>query len=308
MSVPTIRALVAGDIANLPPLDIAAIDFLAGYTGRTRQTYGEDLKAYLDWCTTNRLDPLAAQRFHLELYLRWMHEIRGLAPATCARRFTTVAMFYRGLYRDERIPKDPCQWVRRPQVDRAAQRRTYLTALEFAALLQAAKELGPTEHAAISLLGILGLRVNEMCTADVEDLGGQSGFDYLRILGKGGKVAEMGLPNQVMFAVRAAVADRTRGPLLLNRWGNRLDRKACQRIIDSCRAHTVITIRRVTPHGLRRTCAGVLFDAGADLRAVQQQLRHVDPKTTTQSYDVRRRNHAGQASHTLAAFLGNLGE
>lgn len=297
-------ALLAGDLANLHPVDMASVGFLAGYSGRTRDTYCADLNAFLRWCNDNRLDPLTAQRAHLEFYLRWMAEVRHLAPATQARRFTTVAMWFKWLYYEDLIPKNPAERVKRPTVHREAQYRTWLSALEFAAIYKAAKELGPTEQAVIGLLGVLGLRVNELCTADVEDLGGPSGFEWLRIIGKGGVPATMGLPADVSFAVRQAVGDRSRGPLLLNSWGNRLDRRACQRTIDRCRDRAGVT-RPCSPHGLRRSCATILLDSGVGLREVQHQLRHVDPRTTA-IYDVGSRNPAGQASHALSAFVGRM--
>src|SRR5215471_8564425 len=42
-----------------------------------------------------RLDPLAAQRPHLELYIRWMQEIRRFKPSTVSRRFSVTTGFYR---------------------------------------------------------------------------------------------------------------------------------------------------------------------------------------------------------------------
>jgi hypothetical protein len=42
-----------------------------------------DLRCYLAWCAERGLDPLAAQRPHLELYIRWMQEIRRFKPLDC---------------------------------------------------------------------------------------------------------------------------------------------------------------------------------------------------------------------------------
>jgi site-specific recombinase XerD len=54
-----------------------------------------DLRCYLTWCAERGLDPLAAQRPHLELYIRWMQEIRRFKPSTVSRRFSVTAGFYR---------------------------------------------------------------------------------------------------------------------------------------------------------------------------------------------------------------------
>jgi hypothetical protein len=34
------------------------------------------LRRVLSWCAERELDPLAAGRVHLELYIRWMQEVR----------------------------------------------------------------------------------------------------------------------------------------------------------------------------------------------------------------------------------------
>ena len=39
-----------------------------------------DLRGYLDWCEQRDLDPLAAAGPHIELYLRWLQEVRRAAP------------------------------------------------------------------------------------------------------------------------------------------------------------------------------------------------------------------------------------
>ena len=35
-----------------------------------------DLRGYLNWCESHDLDPLAATRSHIDLYVRWLQEVR----------------------------------------------------------------------------------------------------------------------------------------------------------------------------------------------------------------------------------------
>jgi integrase/recombinase XerD len=42
-----------------------------------------------------RLDPFQARRPHLELYIRWMQEIRRFKPPAVSRRVSVTAGFYR---------------------------------------------------------------------------------------------------------------------------------------------------------------------------------------------------------------------
>ena len=61
----------------------AVATYLARFTGISRTRTESDLRCYLAWCAEHGLDPLAAQRPHLELYIRWMQESAGSNPPLC---------------------------------------------------------------------------------------------------------------------------------------------------------------------------------------------------------------------------------
>ena len=85
--------------AHLAPftdrLRLAVAAYLARFKGTSRNCTESDLRCYLAWCAERGLDPLAAQRPHLVLYIRWMQEIRRFKPSTVSRRFSVAAGFYR---------------------------------------------------------------------------------------------------------------------------------------------------------------------------------------------------------------------
>ena len=73
------------DLASVPcdplapftdQLRLAAAAYLARFKGSSREHTESDLRCYLAWWAERGLDPLAARRPHLELYIRWMQEIR----------------------------------------------------------------------------------------------------------------------------------------------------------------------------------------------------------------------------------------
>jgi len=74
-------------------LRLAVAAYLARFKGSSREHTESDLRCYLTWCVEGGLDPLAAQRPHLELYIRWMQEIRRFKPSTVSRRFSVTAGF-----------------------------------------------------------------------------------------------------------------------------------------------------------------------------------------------------------------------
>jgi integrase len=51
-------------------LRLAVAAYLARFKGTSRTRTESDLRCYLVWCAERSLDPLAAQRPHLELYIR----------------------------------------------------------------------------------------------------------------------------------------------------------------------------------------------------------------------------------------------
>jgi len=296
---------------QLIPLDVitdevtrrALFSFLARYRGDTLRAYQQDLKAYLTWCQQHELRPLQAQRPHLELYLRWMEQ-RGYAAATIGRRFATVAGFYRYAVIDGHLPVDPTLAVTRPSVPWEGQRRTVLHPLEFAALLTAARRDGPHSHALVALLGMIGLRVGEVCRISVTDLREQAGYELLSIIGKGNKPAVIPLPIPVLRAVREAAAGRNCGPLLLNRHGERFRRASVADRITRLAATAGLTTP-VSPHGLRRTFCTAGLIAGVPLRDMQYAMRHADARTTTR-YDMARANLDRHAAHAVAAYLAGM--
>ena len=76
-------------------LRLAVAAYLARFQGSSRYHTESDLRCYLAWCAQRGLDPLAGHRAHLELYIRWMQEIRQFKPSTVSRRFSVAAGFYR---------------------------------------------------------------------------------------------------------------------------------------------------------------------------------------------------------------------
>jgi integrase/recombinase XerD len=207
-------------------LRLVVAAYLARFKGSSREHTESDLRCYLTWCAEQRLDPLAAKRPYLELCIRWMQEIRRFKPSTVSRRFSVTAGFYRTCVLDGILEHSPAEHVRRPAVP--AESPTFgFTHLQFEALITAARE-SPDRYdfAPVAMLGLLGLRIFEATSADIADLGDEHGHRVLRVCGKGTKIALVPLPPAVSRAIDRAAGSRTRGPILLNRRGTRMDRHA----------------------------------------------------------------------------------
>jgi hypothetical protein len=97
-------------------LRLAVAAYLARFKGSPRAHTESDLRCYLAWCAERGLDPLAAQRPHLELYIRWMQEIRRFQPSIVSRRFSVTAGVLQDLRADGALEHSPAEHVRRPAV------------------------------------------------------------------------------------------------------------------------------------------------------------------------------------------------
>jgi integrase/recombinase XerD len=284
------------------PLRLAAASYLARFTGATRRAYELDLRAFTDWCAVMGVDPPAASRPMIELYVRWIQETRRYARATVARRLSTVCGLYRTLVIDGMLAARPAEYVRRPR--RPTKSPTLgLTHLQFEAMLVHSRRAGPTPHAVIVLLGLLGLRVSEACAINLEDLGFEHGHRVVLVHGKGGTRTLMPLPPMVPPALDAAAGDRVTGPVLRTRTGARMDRHADARVVRRTAAASGIA-QRVHPHVLRHAYVTIMLDAGVDLRDVQIAARHADPRTTMR-YDRARKNLDRHPHYILAAYMAS---
>lgn len=102
--------------AGTDPLLKSVAAYLARYRDQARVHTESDLRAHLVWCRERGLEPLEASRAQIELYVRWMQEVRHFQPSTVSRRVSVMSGFYRTCVIDQVIPASPADYVRRPNV------------------------------------------------------------------------------------------------------------------------------------------------------------------------------------------------
>ena len=296
---------VSGDVLTQPAaVRMAAAAYLARFKGQSRIHTESDLRGYLNWCQRQRVQPLKATRQHIELYVRWLQEVRRYRPSTVSRRTSVVAGFYRTCVIDAVIEHSPAEYVRRPNVP-AESPTLGLTYLQFEALIAAAKQsANRCDFALVAMLGLLGLRIFEATGSNVEDLGEEHGHRVLRVHGKGDKVVLVPLPPAVGRAIEQAVEERTAGPILLTSRGTRMDRHCATRRLRRLTETAGVQLPRMHPHMLRHTFVTTMLDAGVDLRDVQIAARHADPRTTMR-YDRARKNLDRHPNYILAAYMAS---
>jgi site-specific recombinase XerD len=292
--------------ATMSTAQLAAVSFLARYSGRTHALYGYQLKRWLTWCEINGLDPLVGiQRAHVELYIRCLRD-SGLADSSVVTMMHGVRGFFRFAHIDGLICADPAVYARLPKVQRDESRTQGLDRLELIRFLQVAQTITVHHGALAFLLGINALRASEAAAVRIEDYADTlRGYRVLHLVGKGNKPATMPLTVPVLRVLEACRGDRRSGPLVRRPVsGKPVDRRDVYRMV--ARIAKVAGIpRHISPHSLRHAAITNALDAGVPLRDAQILARHADPRTT-EHYDRARGNLDRHGVHFLTAYVAGV--
>ncbi|MEO7980587.1 MAG: tyrosine-type recombinase/integrase [Sporichthyaceae bacterium] len=251
-------------------------DFLAEYHGHTRAAYRTDLTDYLRWCADRGTDPLRAQRRDLAGYRGHLLDA-GRAPATVARRLSTLRTFHRYLVDQEVLATSPAQYLRSPRIP--ASRAPALGPRQLRALTLAADDAHPSVAALVWLLASTGVRVSAACAARTRDLTEGTYSWQLRVAGKGNVVQWLPVTAEVHLRLTRAHHPAADGPLLPWRAGTAMDRRDAYRAVARLAQVAGLQVP-VTPHTLRRTFVTLARSAGCPLEDVQDAVGHADARTT----------------------------
>jgi site-specific recombinase XerD len=264
-----------------------------GGSAATRRSYASDLQQLLEWLaarsgTVDTLDRRAVRAYTADLGRR------GYAPATLARKLSTLRGLSRFLTERGVLGADPTRLLPGPRRRRRLPR--VLTLVEVEALLGAASGTEPLalrDRAILELLYGCGLRSQEVVALALADL--KPAQAQLIVNGKGGKMRVVPLGEEAAAAVRrylergrgllaadnedgARAVGLDRRPLLLSRSGRALLTSDIRRlVVRYCRR---AGLDAASPHMLRHAYATHMLERGADLRVIQELLGHASVSTT----------------------------
>ena len=210
----------------------------------------------------------------------------GLAPSSIRRNISAIRTYFRFLTGDGIVVRDPTERLETPQRWRSLPE--VLTVDEVKALLAAPTlddNLVFRDRAMLELAYGAGLRVSEWITIGLRDLLLDQGM--VRVFGKGSKERLVPIGRSAIGALAVYIRElrprlekgEGKGVLFLNARGKPLTRMGAWKILRGHVDRAGIT-KHVSPHTLRHSFATHLLEGGADLRAVQEMLGHVDIATT----------------------------
>ncbi len=115
--------------ATMSTAQLAAVSYLARYSGPTHTLYAYQLKQWFAWCEGSALDPLVGvQRAHVELYIRGLGD-GGLMDSSVVTMMHAVRGYFRFAHIDGLIAADPAVYARLPKIYRDESRTQGLDGL-----------------------------------------------------------------------------------------------------------------------------------------------------------------------------------
>lgn len=285
-----------------PTLDVTIDQFLnylvveKGLSKKTLDAYSRDIIRYRDFLCENKRNRFSEEDTPLILQHLILLRKSELGARSRARHLVSLRGLYRFLVAEKILRHDPARLIDLPKV--SLKLPHFLSTQEIELLLKAPdtkKPLGIRDAAMLELLYAAGLRVSELVNVKLQDVNLEAGF--VRIFGKGSKerIVPIGLYakekiNLYLKTTRSIYLKQTSSPyLFVARAGKPMTRQGFWKLLRRYAMQTGLN-KKITPHSFRHSFATHLLEGGADLRAVQIMLGHVDI-STTQIYTHVTRDH-----------------
>jgi integrase/recombinase XerD len=278
-------------IAADPVIDtfIDALWLEEGLSKNTLAAYRRDLKLFGVSLATAAKTLVNTNEHDIQTYFAQQH---ALTRATTAnRRLTVFKRFFRWAMRERLIAADPTLKLRAAK--QPLRMPKSLTEPQVESLLHApdtSSALGVRDRTMLELMYASGLRVSELVGLKVLNV--SQSDNVLRVFGKGnkerlvpfGEVAGEWLGRYMAQPRSELLAGHQSEALFVTQRGSKpgtaMSRVMFWMLVKKYALQAGITVP-LSPHTLRHAFATHLLNHGADLRAVQLLLGHVDISTTT---------------------------
>lgn len=208
------------------------------------------------------------------------------SAATVNRKLASIRAYFYFLQEKGKIKGNPTLGIKSPKIER--KELEYLTLEEVDQLLKIPDKSirGMRDSAILELLYATGIRVNEIISANVEDVNLRIGF--FTCPGEHGKarIIPMGRParkavEEYIFDARDMLLKdkKSENALFVNYHGQRMTRQGLWKILKEYATQAGIS-NKLTPHILRNSFAVHMIQNGADLKSLQDLLGHEDISAT----------------------------
>ncbi|WP_145331792.1 tyrosine recombinase [Paenibacillus xylanexedens] len=254
-----------------------------GKSSSTLESYLRDVDKFVEFVRKEYgiREASEVRRTHVVLFVGQLKQ-DGRANATIARSIVSLRSYFHFLMRRGEIVQDPTFDVEAPKADKTPPQVLTIPEIE---LLLASPDVsspqGVRDRAMLELLYATGIRVSELIALDVRDV--QPGMRFIRCGGAGKeRILPIGAPAAHWASVyidefreQLLKAGADEQALFVNVSGRRLTRQGFWKLLKKSAVDAGIS-GEITPHTLRHSFAAHLIANGADTRAVQDMLGHVE--------------------------------
>lgn len=217
----------------------------------------------------------------IRLYIANREMNDHLSSATLDRERGAICRFFKWLFEEEYISRDPGRRVEKIKVEKRLKKA--FTPVEVELMRNACRK--PKEKATFELLLSTGCRVTELTMLTMENYDQQRGT--ITVIGKGNKERVVFVNARAKVAIDnyLVIKPHSEGPILcgLHGVGTAMTSNGIQKMVKEIGKRAGVA--HVHPHKFRRTAATLALKRGMSLNDVRRFLGHTDVDTTLQYID-----------------------
>jgi integrase/recombinase XerD len=266
---------------------LATLKLERNLSENTIASYKNDLSSLINYLNDSGLkDPSEITSKNLSDFFVLLSKL-GLSSRSSARYYSSIKGFFGYLFSSGYIKINPMDKISAPKVSKNLPNVLNINEIEkILSEPDVSKKLGLRDKALLETFYACGLRVSELINLKLSDLFLTE--EMIRVFGKGSKERFVPIGSsainwigEYLKAGRPLLEKKAKSQniLFLNNRGTKLSRMGVWKIVNNY-AELAGIKKEVHPHTFRHSFATHLLEGGADLRAVQEMLGHVDISTT----------------------------
>ncbi len=217
-------------------------------------------------------------------YMNFLNRVRQNTPRSRARKIASLRSYFKYLHSKAKLLEvNPTAELETIKIGKTLP--VYFTLEDSLALLGGIEgKNAERDYCIITLFLNCGMRLSELVGINTTDIRG----DRLTVVGKGNKERTIYLNAACLEAISAYMPVRNamtptasdKNALFLSSRNQRISRRSVQHLVEMNVKKLGLDPRKFTTHKLRHTAATLMYQAGVDIRALQEILGHEQLSTT----------------------------
>nr|DAM83458.1 MAG TPA: SITE SPECIFIC RECOMBINASE XERD [Caudoviricetes sp.] len=230
----------------------------------------------------------------------WQSSMDNLSSASVAQRTSAVREYFKFLYRNEFIQRNPAEFLEAPAIKNREQ--SALTGEQVRAMVNAATNR--RNKAIIMTLAQTGLRIHELLNITLEQYESRAN-NVLVIRGKGDKDRFIGLGDETIKLIDSYITNERKDGceyLFVGNQGNKMDSKNTSAMLKVCARKAGIENweeLHISNHTMRRTFATMMSEADVPIEVISKAMGHSSIAITANRYIKRTEQRAINAMSVM---------